>query len=171
MTEIKTAHTKATTTQGHQLNNKHRHEGGARTTPKDVVKCKTCGCLHRGQCWVEGEQKREQGLALLKEAEGILPTKKKNKPFASEIKTLETTVVVNKDQNECPVSQAESVPTCVYHQGYITSESIAHRQWNNILTHNAILDLKFVPDTEGVVVDSGAMIDIVKGIKDEGKCV
>ena len=67
--------------------------------------------------------------------------------------------------------QAESVPTCVYHQGHITTESIAHRQWNNILAHNVILDLKFVPDTQGAVVDSGTMMDIVKGIKDEGKCV
>ena len=55
--------------------------------------------------------------------------------------------------------------------GLISAESIAHRQWNNILTHNAILDLNFVPDTEGVVVDSGDMMDIVKGINGEGKCV
>ena len=127
LAEIKAAHAKATTTQGRQLNYKRRREGGPRTTPKDAVKCKTCGLLHRGQCWVEGEQKREQGLVLLKEAEGILATKKNSKPSASENTALEASVVANKDHNECPVPQAESVPTCVYHQGHITSESIAHR--------------------------------------------
>ena len=49
LAEIKAAHAKATTTSGHQLNNKRRREGGPRTTPKDAVKCKTCGLLHRGQ--------------------------------------------------------------------------------------------------------------------------
>ena len=104
LAEIKTAHTKETTTQGHQMNNKCRREGGPRTDPKDVVKCKTCGWLHRGQCWVEGEQKRAQGLALLKEAEGILTTKKNSKPSTSEIKVLEAAVVVNKDHNSRPKS-------------------------------------------------------------------
>ena len=112
-----------------------------------------------------------QGLALLKEAEGILATKKNSTPSTSEIKALEDTVVVNKDHNECPVPQVETVPTCVYHQRHITAESIAHRRWNNFFEHNDILDLKFVPNTEGVVVNSGAMMDIVKGIKGEGKCV
>ena len=34
LTEIKTTHVKVTTTEEHQLNNKHRHEGGPRTDPK-----------------------------------------------------------------------------------------------------------------------------------------
>ena len=55
LTEIKTAHVKTTTTQGHHLNNKCRHEGGPRTSPKDPVKYKTCILFHLGQCWVEGE--------------------------------------------------------------------------------------------------------------------
>ena len=49
LAEIKAAHVKATTTQGRQLNNKRRREGGPRTAPKDAVKCKTCGLPHRGQ--------------------------------------------------------------------------------------------------------------------------
>ena len=44
LAEIKTAHAKATTTQGRQLNNKRRREGGPRTAPIDTVKYKTCGC-------------------------------------------------------------------------------------------------------------------------------
>ena len=92
LTEIKTVHVKTTSTQGHQLNNKCRREGGPRTAPKDTIKCKTCGLLHHGQCWVEGVQTREQGLVLLKETEGILTTKKNSKSSVNEIKSLETTV-------------------------------------------------------------------------------
>ena len=54
-------------------NNKRRLEG---CPTKDTVKCKTCG---QASYWHEDDKKREQGLALLKEADEILASKKNNR--------------------------------------------------------------------------------------------
>jgi hypothetical protein len=82
LAELKAAQA-VTTTQGggnRRFNGKRRRDGGARTADKAAVDaCKTCGHRHPGRpCWTEDEKKREQALALLKEAESILATRKSN---------------------------------------------------------------------------------------------
>jgi hypothetical protein len=107
LTEVKTAQTTVTTTQGqgdaHRLYNKFRQDGGARTADKAVVDVyKTCGNRHPGSpCWKEGDKKRAQGLTLLQETESILTTRKSNnKPSNLDIKTLESAVVSDKESNQ-----------------------------------------------------------------------
>jgi hypothetical protein len=77
LAEVRAAQVTVTTTQGggnRRFNGKSRRDGGARTADKTVVDvCKTCGHRHPGRSfWTEGEEKREQGLALLQETDSIL---------------------------------------------------------------------------------------------------
>ncbi len=122
LAELKAAQATVTTTQGggnRKFNGKRRRDGGARTADKaDVDTCKTCGHRHPGRpCWIEGEKKREQALALLKETDSILSTRKSyNKPSDLEIKALEVAVVANKESNQCVLPHVTITPTstCTY---------------------------------------------------------
>ena len=181
LAELKAAQATVTTTQGQsgsrRFNSKRRRDGGARTADKAAVDaCKTCGHRHPGRpCWKEGDRKREQGLALLQEAENILATRKSNKPSALEIRALETVVVANKELNQCvpsPVTPVSaSTRTYVYHQGHITAQDVGNRKWLESLARYALFDQQFMPDTEGAVLDSGAMMGIIPGAQGNGKCV
>jgi hypothetical protein len=134
LAELKAAQATVTTNQGggnRRFNGKRRRDGGARTADKATVDaCKTCGHRHPGRpCWTEGEKKREQGLALLKEADSILATRKSNnKPSSLEIKTLEAAVVANKESNQCVLPHVTLAPTStstyVYHQGHVTAQDV-----------------------------------------------
>ena len=75
--------------------NKHRRDG----VPNNAtVTCQKCGGNHSGACWFEGEQKREEDLVLLKEADIILASKKNNKPSSSEIKALKAAFIANNER-------------------------------------------------------------------------
>ena len=79
----------------HDIYNKRRHDG----VPNNAaVTCQKYGGNHSGACWLEGEQKREEGLALLKEADIILASKKNNKPSSSEIKALKVVFIANNER-------------------------------------------------------------------------
>ena len=182
LAELKAAQATVTTTQrqsgSRRFNSKRRRDGGARTADKAAVDaCNTCGNRHPGRpCWKEGDKKREQGLALLQEAENILATRKSNnKPSALEIKALEAAVVANKELNQCvpsPVTPVSaSTRTYVYHQGHITAQDVGNRKWLESLARYALFDQQFMPDTEGAVLDSGAMMGIIPGAQGNGKCV
>ena len=76
--------------------NKRRRDG----VPNNAAAtCQKCGGNHSGTCWLEGEQKREEGLALLREADKILASKKNNKPSSSEIKALKVAFIVNNERH------------------------------------------------------------------------
>ena len=180
LAELKAAQATVTTTQGgnRRFNGKRRRDGGARTADKAAVDaCKTCGNRHPGRpCWTEGEKKREQALALLKEADSILATRKSNnKPSALEIKALEAAVVANKESNQCVLTHVTLAPTStctyVYHQGHVTAQDVDNNKWLESLARYALFDQQFMPDTEGAVLDSGAMMGIIPGAKGNGKCV
>ena len=182
LTELRTVQSTVTTMQGggnRRFNGKRRRDGGARTAADKaaVDTCKTCGHRHPGRpCWTEGEKKREQGLALLKEADSILATRKSyNKPSALEIKALEAAVVANKESNQCVLPHVTLAPnstsTYVYHQGHVTAQDVDNNKWLQSLARYALFDQQFMPDTEGAVLDSVVMMGIIPGDKDNDKCV
>jgi hypothetical protein len=181
LAELKAAQETVTTTQGggnRKFNSKRRRDGGTRTADKTVVDaCKTCGNRHPGRpCWKEGEKKREQAIALLREDDSILATRKSNnKPSSVEIKALETAVVANKESNQRVRPHVTLAPTStrtyVYHQGHVTTQDVDNNKWLESLTRYVLFDQQFMSDTEGTVLDSGAMMGIIPGAKGNGKCV
>jgi len=59
----------------------------------------------------------------------------------------------------------------VYHQGHITAQDVGDSKWLESLARYALSDQVFMPDTEGAVLDSGAMMGITPGAQGNGKCV
>ncbi len=59
----------------------------------------------------------------------------------------------------------------MYHQGHITAQDVGDSKWLESLARYALFDQQFMPDTEGAVVDSGAMMGIIPGTQVNGKCV
>ena len=80
--------------QAMMTHNKRRRDGVSNNVAVTFQKCVR---NHSGTCWIEGEQKREEVLALLREADKILASKKNKRPSSSEIKDLKAAVVANSD--------------------------------------------------------------------------
>ncbi len=58
-----------------------------------------------------------------------------------------------------------------YHQGHVIAQDVGDSKRLESLARYALLDQQFLPDTEGAVVDSGAMMGIIPGAQVNGKCV
>ncbi len=91
------------------------------------------------------------------------------------LKVLEAAGVANKESNQCVLPHVTIAPTStwtyVYHQGHVTDQDVDNNKWWESLARYTLFDQQFMPDTEGAVLDSGAMMGIIPGAKGNGKCV